>query len=224
MTEQRSRDWSISPFGGDRPLFLIAGPCVIESEGHARMMAERVAKIAADAGVPFVFKASFDKANRSSVNAFRGPGLKEGLRILGKIKEDLKLTILTDIHDASQAAPAAEVVDILQIPTQTCCLAHITTQLACLERGIPVDLPDPATVGYGFDFNPVADRVRVVTGSLNFRIDPNSGAPIDGNLNLGTLAGINPDGSINGGTASAPQCRADDIEAKWEKAAYPGRL
>jgi 2-dehydro-3-deoxyphosphooctonate aldolase (KDO 8-P synthase) len=98
------------------PLFLIAGPCVIESETHARMMAERVAKIAADAGVPYVFKASFDKANRSSVNSFRGPGLQEGLRILGKIKSDLKLTILTDIHEASQAAPAGEVVDILQIP------------------------------------------------------------------------------------------------------------
>jgi 2-dehydro-3-deoxyphosphooctonate aldolase (KDO 8-P synthase) len=95
---------------------LIAGPCVIESEAHARMMAERVAQIAADAGVPYVFKASFDKANRSSVNAFRGPGLKEGLRILGKIKSDLKLTVLTDIHESSQAAPASEVVDILQIP------------------------------------------------------------------------------------------------------------
>jgi 2-dehydro-3-deoxyphosphooctonate aldolase (KDO 8-P synthase) len=80
------------------------------------MMAERVAKIAADAGVPIVFKASFDKANRSSMNAFRGPGLKEGLRILGKIKSDLKLPILTDIHEASQAAPVAEVADILQIP------------------------------------------------------------------------------------------------------------
>ena len=95
---------------------MIAGPCVIESEAHARMMAERVAQIAADAGVPYVFKASFDKANRSSVNAFRGPGLKEGLRILGKIKSDLKLTVLTDIHESSQAAPASEVVDILQIP------------------------------------------------------------------------------------------------------------
>src|ERR1700756_1121868 len=98
------------------PLFLIAGPCVIESETHARMMAERVAKIAADAGLPYVFKASFDKANRSSVNSFRGPGLKEGLRILGMIKSELRVPILTDIHEAAQAAPAAEVADILQIP------------------------------------------------------------------------------------------------------------
>jgi 2-dehydro-3-deoxyphosphooctonate aldolase (KDO 8-P synthase) len=102
--------------GGGNPLFLIAGPCVIESEAHARMMAERVAKIAADAGVPYVFKASYDKANRSSIKSFRGPGLKEGLRILGTIKKDLNLPILTDIHDASQAEPASEVADILQIP------------------------------------------------------------------------------------------------------------
>ncbi len=102
--------------GGNNPLFLIAGPCVIESESHARSMAERVAKIAADAQVPYIFKASYDKANRSSVKSFRGPGLIEGLRILNKIKSELKLPILTDIHDAQQAAPAAEVCDILQIP------------------------------------------------------------------------------------------------------------
>jgi len=102
--------------GGGNPLFLIAGPCVIESEKHARMMAEKVAKIAADAGVPYIYKASYDKANRSSVKAFRGPGLKEGLRILGKIKSELKLPILTDIHDASQAQAAADVCDVLQIP------------------------------------------------------------------------------------------------------------
>lgn len=102
--------------GGTKPLFLIAGPCVIETENHARKMAESVAKIAGDSGVPYIFKASFDKANRTSVNAFRGPGLREGLRILGKIKADLSLPVLTDIHDISQAAPAGEVCDILQIP------------------------------------------------------------------------------------------------------------
>jgi 2-dehydro-3-deoxyphosphooctonate aldolase (KDO 8-P synthase) len=102
--------------GAGNPLFLIAGPCVIESEAHARMMAERIAKIAADAGVPYIFKASYDKANRSSLKAFRGPGPQEGLRILAKIKTELKLPLLTDIHDASQAGPAAEVCDVLQIP------------------------------------------------------------------------------------------------------------
>jgi len=102
--------------GAGNPLFLIAGPCVIESETHARSMAERVARIAGDVGVPYIFKASYDKANRSSVKAFRGPGLKEGLRILAKIRADLKVPVLTDIHDESQADPAAEAVDILQIP------------------------------------------------------------------------------------------------------------
>lgn len=116
MATQKAISLGKLRLGAGEPLFLIAGPCVIESETHLRMMAERVAKIAADAGVPLVFKASFDKANRSSMNAFRGPGLKEGLRILGKIKSDLKLPILTDIHEASQAAPVAEVADILQIP------------------------------------------------------------------------------------------------------------
>jgi 2-dehydro-3-deoxyphosphooctonate aldolase (KDO 8-P synthase) len=102
--------------GGSNPLFLIAGPCVIESEEHARRIAEQVARAASDAGMPFIFKASYDKANRSSVKAFRGPGVKEGLKILGKIKADLKLPILTDIHEASHAAAAAEICDVLQIP------------------------------------------------------------------------------------------------------------
>jgi len=102
--------------GGANPLFLIAGPCVIESEVHARKMAEQVARVAGDAGMPFIFKASYDKANRSSAKGFRGPGLKEGLRILGKIKADLELPILTDIHEASHAAEVAEVCDVLQIP------------------------------------------------------------------------------------------------------------
>jgi 2-dehydro-3-deoxyphosphooctonate aldolase (KDO 8-P synthase) len=116
MTTTRELSLGSLRLGGNNPLFLIAGPCVIESESHARMMAERVAKIAGEAGIPYIFKASYDKANRSSIKAFRGPGLAEGLRILGKIKSDLHLPILTDIHDASQAAPAADVADILQIP------------------------------------------------------------------------------------------------------------
>lgn len=102
--------------GAANPLFLIAGPCVIESEAHARAMAEKIARIAEDCGVPYIFKASYDKANRSSLKSFRGPGLAEGLRILGKIKKDLSLPVLTDIHESAQAAPVAEVCDILQIP------------------------------------------------------------------------------------------------------------
>jgi 2-dehydro-3-deoxyphosphooctonate aldolase (KDO 8-P synthase) len=102
--------------GGAHPLFLIAGPCVIESEAHARKIAEELKRIAGDCGVPLIFKASYDKANRTSVKSYRGPGLQEGLRILGKIKSELKLPILTDIHEPAHAAPAAEVCDVLQIP------------------------------------------------------------------------------------------------------------
>jgi len=116
MPESKEISLGSLRLGGGNPLFLIAGPCVIESEAHALMMAEKVAKIAADVGVPYIFKASYDKANRSSLEAFRGPGLKEGLRILRKVKSELKLPILTDIHDVSQAEPAAEVCDVLQIP------------------------------------------------------------------------------------------------------------
>jgi 2-dehydro-3-deoxyphosphooctonate aldolase (KDO 8-P synthase) len=116
MTQTREIALGSLRLGGGNPLFLIAGPCVIESEAHALMMAEKIAKTAGDAGVPYIFKASYDKANRSSVKAFRGPGPAGGLRILGKIKSEMKLPVLTDIHDASQAAAAAEVCDILQIP------------------------------------------------------------------------------------------------------------
>lgn len=115
---QIAREISIGSvrIGGNQPLFLIAGPCVIESEDHALMMAERLVEMTASAKVPFVFKASYDKANRSSHESYRGPGLAEGLRILKKIKERFRVPILTDIHEASQAAPVAEVADALQIP------------------------------------------------------------------------------------------------------------
>src|ERR1700686_2765009 len=103
--------------GAGNPFFLIAGPCVIESEAHACAMAEKIARIAADCGVPYIFKASYDKANRSSLKSFRGPGLAEGLRILGKIKKDCGVPVLTDIPETTQAAPVAEVCDILQIPS-----------------------------------------------------------------------------------------------------------
>jgi 2-dehydro-3-deoxyphosphooctonate aldolase (KDO 8-P synthase) len=103
-------------FGDGRPFVLIAGPCVIESETHATDLAGRLHDIARRTGVPLVFKASFDKANRTSGTSFRGPGLREGLRILAAVKERVGLPILTDIHETTQAAAAGEVVDILQIP------------------------------------------------------------------------------------------------------------
>jgi 2-dehydro-3-deoxyphosphooctonate aldolase (KDO 8-P synthase) len=102
--------------GGGAPLALIAGPCVIESEAHASMIAESLAKIASSCGIPLIFKASYDKANRTSLKSFRGPGIEQGLKVLSNIKRRLGLPILTDIHEANQAAPVAEVADVLQIP------------------------------------------------------------------------------------------------------------
>src|SRR5271167_2786376 len=94
--------------GGNAPLFLIAGPCVIESEAHAMSMAEQLGAITRELGVPYIFKASYDKANRTSLSSFRGPGLQEGLRILKKIKNETGLPVLTDVHDLSEVGPAAE--------------------------------------------------------------------------------------------------------------------
>src|ERR1700730_13132717 len=91
--------------GAGNPLFLIARPCVIESESHACGMAEKIARIAADCHVPYIFKASYDKANRSSLKSFRGPGLAEGLRILKKIKKDITVPVLSDLHESSTDAP-----------------------------------------------------------------------------------------------------------------------
>ena len=103
-------------FGTGHPLAFILGPCVIESTQHAIDTAVALKEIAGRAGVPIIFKASFDKANRTSIGSYRGPGLEEGLRVLAKVKALTGLAILTDIHDASQAEPAARVADILQIP------------------------------------------------------------------------------------------------------------
>src|ERR1700721_4428914 len=102
-------------FGAGAPLFLIAGPCVIQSEGHALMMAEKLGAVAGEIGLPYIFKASYDKANRSSVSSYRGPGLKNGLKILAKIKKKTGLAVLTDVHQASEGEAAAEGWDILQI-------------------------------------------------------------------------------------------------------------
>jgi 2-dehydro-3-deoxyphosphooctonate aldolase (KDO 8-P synthase) len=113
-----TRTISIGRFriGAGQPLVLIAGPCVIESEAHAMKMAERLARIAAAAKVPLIFKASYDKANRSSLHSYRGPGMQAGLAVLRKIKERVGVPILTDVHEPAQAAAAAEVCDVLQVP------------------------------------------------------------------------------------------------------------
>jgi len=101
---------------GSGDLFLIAGPCVIESEDHAIRIAEIIKGVTRSLGFPFIFKASYDKANRTSIRSFRGPGVKEGLRILKKIKDELNLPVLTDVHETADVARVADVVDMMQIP------------------------------------------------------------------------------------------------------------
>jgi 2-dehydro-3-deoxyphosphooctonate aldolase (KDO 8-P synthase) len=105
---------------GGGQLFLIAGPCVIESEAHALKMAEAIASIARGKKIPYIFKASYDKANRTSIHSFRGPGLEEGLRILRKVRETAKVPMLTDVHEAADVPRVAEAVDVLQIPAFLC--------------------------------------------------------------------------------------------------------
>ena len=102
--------------GLDQPLFLIAGPCVVESEELQLRTAERLKAIADGLGILFIFKSSFDKANRSSDKSYRGPGMDEGLRILAKVREEVGVPVLTDVHDIPQIAPVAEIVDVLQTP------------------------------------------------------------------------------------------------------------
>jgi 2-dehydro-3-deoxyphosphooctonate aldolase (KDO 8-P synthase) len=117
-----TREFSIGPVlvGGNQPLFLIAGPCVIESPEHCRFIATELKSIAERCNVPLIFKASFDKANRTSSSSFRGPGLAQGLEVLGSIREDLRVPVLTDIHGLEQVKPVAAVVDCLQIPAFLC--------------------------------------------------------------------------------------------------------
>ncbi|MDR3077147.1 MAG: 3-deoxy-8-phosphooctulonate synthase [Planctomycetota bacterium] len=124
--------------GGGGRLALIAGPCVIESERHARSLAEALARLANDLGLPFVFKASFDKANRSSLSGFRGPGLEKGLAVLAAIRRDLGLPVLSDIHSAEQARPAAEALDVIQIPAFLCRQTDLL--LAAAAAGKPVNV------------------------------------------------------------------------------------
>jgi len=105
---------------GEGQLFLVAGPCVIESEAHVRNLAEAIQRVTSDLGIPFIFKASYDKANRTSVKSYRGPGLVEGVRILGRLARDMGLPVLTDVHEPSHCEIAAEAVDVLQIPAFLC--------------------------------------------------------------------------------------------------------
>lgn len=142
--------------GGGAPLVLIGGPCAIEDEKHALMTAERLAKIASDRRVSFIYKSSYDKANRFSINGYRGPGLREGLRILKKVRDTLGLAVLSDVHQVSEVAPAAEVLDVLQIPAFLCRQTDLV--VAAAKTGKPVNVKKGQFVAPG-DMKNIVDKV-----------------------------------------------------------------
>lgn len=123
---------------GSGNLFLIAGPCVIESEKHALFMAEVIKGVTRSLNFPFIFKASYDKANRTSLRSFRGPGLVEGLRILKKVKDEVHVPILTDVHETADVAKVAEVADILQIPAFLCRQTDLVVAAAMTDRVVNI--------------------------------------------------------------------------------------
>lgn len=145
--------------GGGQPLALIGGPCAIESEKHALMTAERIAAIAAERHVPFIYKSSYDKANRSSITSYRGPGLAEGLRILKKVRDAVGVPVLSDVHQVSEVGPAAEILDILQIPAFLCRQTDLI--LAAARTGKPVNVKKGQFLAPG-DMKNVVDKILSV--------------------------------------------------------------
>jgi len=123
---------------GSGDVFLIAGPCVIESEEHAIRMAEIIKGVTRALEFPFIFKVSYDKANRTSIRSFRGPGVKEGLRILKKIKDEVQLPVLTDVHEVADVAKVAEVADVLQIPAFLCRQTDLVVAAALSGRAVNI--------------------------------------------------------------------------------------
>jgi 2-dehydro-3-deoxyphosphooctonate aldolase (KDO 8-P synthase) len=123
---------------GSGNLFLIAGPCVIESEKHALFMAEVIKGVTRSLNLPFIFKASYDKANRTSMRSFRGPGLVEGLRILRKVKDEVHVPVLTDVHETADVPQVAEVADVLQIPAFLCRQTDLVVAAAMSERAVNI--------------------------------------------------------------------------------------
>jgi 2-dehydro-3-deoxyphosphooctonate aldolase (KDO 8-P synthase) len=143
--------------GGEQPLAVIGGPCAIENEKHALMTAERLVEIAASRRVPFIYKSSYDKANRSSINSYRGPGLSDGLRILKKVRETFSVPVLSDVHQVSDVAPAAEVLDVLQIPAFLCRQTDLL--LAAAATGKPVNVKKGQFLAPR-DMKNVVDKIR----------------------------------------------------------------
>ena len=145
------------PIGLDQPLFLIAGPCVVESEELQLRTAERLKAITDKLGLLFIFKSSFDKANRTSLGSYRGPGMEEGLRVLEKVREALDVPVLTDVHDIPQIGPVAEVVDVLQTPAFLARQTDFITAVA--SAGKPVNIKKAQFMAPG-DMKNVVDKAR----------------------------------------------------------------
>ncbi|HSB32896.1 MAG TPA: 3-deoxy-8-phosphooctulonate synthase [Nitrospirota bacterium] len=125
-------------FGGNTPLALIAGPCVIESEAAVLDAASRLKQLTTDLGIPFIFKSSYDKANRSSLRSYRGPGLREGIRILGRVSRELDLPVLSDVHRFEEIGPAAEVLDVIQVPAFLCRQTDFVLEVAKTGRVVNI--------------------------------------------------------------------------------------
>jgi len=150
---------------GGGELFLIAGPCVIESEAHALKMAEAIASVARDKKLLYIFKASYDKANRTSIRSFRGPGLEEGLRILRKVRETVKIPVLTDVHQAADVPQVAESVDVLQIPAFLCRQTDLL--VAAGKSGCAVNIKKGQFVS-PWDMRHAVEKVREAGGEHVF--------------------------------------------------------
>jgi 2-dehydro-3-deoxyphosphooctonate aldolase (KDO 8-P synthase) len=150
---------------GGGQLFLIAGPCVIESEAHALKMAEAISVIARQKKLPYIFKASYDKANRTSIRSFRGPGIDEGLRILRKVRETVKVPVLTDVHQAGDVPLVAEAVDVLQIPAFLCRQTDLL--IAAGKSGCAVNVKKGQFVS-PWDMRHAVEKVRDAGGERVF--------------------------------------------------------
>jgi len=152
--------------GLDRPLFLIAGPCVIESEAMAMETSTRLKEITDTLGIPFIYKSSFDKANRSSGDSYRGPGIAEGLRILQKVKDEVGVAVLTDVHEDTPMDEVASVVDVLQTPAFLCRQTNFILKVAA--TGKPINIKKGQFLAPG-DMKNVVDKART-TGNQNIMV------------------------------------------------------
>ncbi|MFT5727584.1 MAG: 2-dehydro-3-deoxyphosphooctonate aldolase (KDO 8-P synthase) [Desulforhopalus sp.] len=154
--------------GTDQPLLLIGGPCALESEDLARRVAGKMIEVCDKLGISYVFKASFDKANRTSLSSYRGPGLEEGLETLAKIRKELNVPVISDIHDISQVEAAAEVLDIIQIPAFLCRQTDLL--VAAAKTGKPVNVKKGQFVS-PWDMKNAVDKLRGAGGTKTMLVE-----------------------------------------------------